>query len=104
MAQLQEEFMLIDDDQDWVFTVRVPKQKKRVSNSRQKHDSVIGVVDAERGNIGFAMTIDMAYKGKPDQWTQNFIELSGFYDESEFAEICRSYNIPMAYVSTKRES
>lgn len=92
-----KEFMLIDDEPDWVFTLRIPKTAESGEDNDLEMDTVLGVVNKSKNEVGFAFRIDMSYKGKSDQWTSNFMELSAFYSVEEFEEICKQHGIDVAY-------
>lgn len=63
-----------------------------------KYPTLTGVVIENRkgGNdfdeVGFALTIDMDYKDKPDQWTDIWFQYKG--EAKEFAKLCAKWNIP----------
>lgn len=66
-----------------------------------EYPTLTGIIDKdEYGNeeLGFARTIDMAYKDKPDQWTDIVIHYWG--DKRDFVELCRKLEIAVFEYST----
>ena len=47
-------------------------------------------------DIGFALTIDMDYKGKDDQYTDIWFQYNG--EVEEFEKLCKKWNIPFIII------
>jgi len=84
---------------EYVVTLRFKCNKNRVAldgeSLPETYSEITGVVDTDSGEFGFAYTIDMDYKGKPDQYTKNFISMSYFMDEQDFIIMCEDWSIPL---------
>ena len=67
----------------------------------EKYSNIMGVVQVSKEfgavEYGLAFTIDMSFKGKPDQYTENFISLTPFIENSEFEELMNKHNLPIVY-------
>lgn len=67
-----------------------------------KHPTLTGLIIEHRkgGNdwddVGFALTIDMDYKGKMDQWTDIWFQYDG--ENEEFEKLCKKWNIPFVKI------
>ena len=67
-----------------------------------KYPTLTGMVVEHRkgGNdwddIGFALTIDMDYKGKDDQYTDIWFQYNG--EVEEFEKLCKKWNIPFIII------
>ena len=82
--------------------ISIPRYKKRTSVIDEKNDklgeypTLIGIIKNNKlgdvDEMGFALTIDMTYSGKPDQYTSiiyNYWE----GDTKDFKEICKKLDI-----------
>ena len=97
---MKTEFRIEEKGDSTEFIMSIEKYNKR-DVSDDKYPNVIGTVQASREfgpvEYGFAFTIDMSYKGKPDQVTENFISLTPFMEVNEFEDLCREFGINIAY-------
>ena len=88
-----------------VLVIEIPLTKERhnpyTDKNSEKMDNIAGMIVEHKtdGNdwdeIGFAYTIDMAYKGKDDQYTDIFFEWLG--EKEEFEKICKRLKISIVY-------
>ena len=83
--------MIIDDEPDFVFTVRIPKNSDR--STEGTFPRVTGLIQEDQW--GFSHTIDMAYKGKPDQCSDFFMKVETFMTKDDFKEVCKDNGIPI---------
>jgi len=85
------------EEDNWVITLTLPTDKKRFNPYDEGFEdlmpTIIGVVDKDMFEWGFAWRIDMDYKGKGDQWTSNFLDCSSFMGEEEFIKLCNDNGI-----------
>lgn len=93
----------VDPEKDeYVVTMRFKCNKPRTSPYHDDdvdlgtYSEITGVIESETGRFGFAYTIDMDYKDKPDQYTQNNLYLDMEMDQKEFVKLCDDYSIPLA--------
>lgn len=100
-----------EEGEEFLFEVRLTKTSFRQNPYMEKesdegllgtYPTVVGIVDEDMSDYGFARTIDMDYKDKPDQWTSNFLEVSAFLEQAEFEQLCKEHNIPLVVVPRKQ--
>lgn len=85
--------------EDGHLVIRVPLLSKRSNpwdeDYEEDMDNLIGLIVPRKGwsdpEIGFAFTIDMAYKDKPDQWGD--IEFKWLGDRDSFVKKCEELGI-----------
>lgn len=94
----------VDPERDeYVLTLRFKCNVNRVNPytpddyDNGSYSEIIGIVNQETDEFGFAYTIDMDYKGKEDQYTAKFIDI-GMVDMSkdakDFIKLCEEWSIP----------
>ena len=83
--------------------IEIPFQKKRTNAYMPddadlgNYNTLTGIIMRHRKNdndwdeIGFALTINMSYKGKPDQYTDIKFHFMG--EEEEFKKLCKDLGI-----------
>ena len=83
--------------------IEIPFWSKRINPYMENEDvgkypTLTGMVINHKKNgnnwreIGFALTIDMDYKGKIDQYTDIWFQYGG--EPDEFKKLCAKWNIP----------
>ena len=84
---------------EYVVTMRFKCNNKRHDwegvETCETYSEITGILNTETGEFGFAKTIDMDYKGKPDQYTEQIIRLEQVIDETDFIKICEDWSIPL---------
>ena len=88
-------FNLEKSNNTWKFNFEIPITVKR-NNPYSEEDcglmnNIVGMID--ENNFGFAKMIDMSYKGKADQYTDIFLDLSFFMEKSDFEKLCEKNKI-----------
>lgn len=88
-------FNLEKSNSEWKLSFEIPITVKRNNPYAEEDcglmDNIIGLIDKDK--FGLAKTIDMSYKGKADQYTDFFLDLSFFMDEKEFEQLCEKNKI-----------
>ena len=92
----------ITKDKNYLI-IKVPLRKKRTNPYMEgqdvgEMDNIVALItEDEFGNteMGFCKYIDMAFKGKDDQWTDFWYKWWG--DQEEFEEICKKLGIDIIY-------
>ena len=93
------------------ITIKIPYWTKRTNpyipegEDIGKHKTLIGIIAEDQWNneeMGFALVIDMSYKGKNDQYTD--IKYHFWGDEKEFNEICKKIGIDIIDIRKKYEN
>ena len=78
--------------------IEIPLIAKRYCPFEEKvigdMDNVIALIENEN-DMGFCYSIDMGYKGKPDQWTDYFFKWFG--EKKEFEQLCKKLKIGIIY-------
>lgn len=90
----------VDPEKDeYVITLRFKCNVNRYDYdgepSNNTYSQITGVINQGDGSFGFAHTIDMEYKGKPDQYTSNIVSLEQIIDEEDFIKTCEDWSIPV---------
>jgi len=84
---------------EYVITMRFKCNEKRHdwegAETGETYSEICGVLNTETGDFGFSHTIDMDYKGKPDQYTAPFVLLYQIMEETDFIKICEDWSIPL---------
>jgi hypothetical protein len=92
----------VDPERDeYVVTLRFDCNKNRYDwegePTGETHSEIIGIINQETDEFGFAYLIDMSYKDKPDQWTKQFLDV-GMVDmakeATDFIRLCEEWSIP----------
>lgn len=94
----------VDPERDeYVVTLRFKCNKQRVNPyttddyDNGSYSEIVGVVNQETDEFGFAYTIDMDYAGKTDQFTKQFLDIGMIdmsKDASDFIKLCEEWSIP----------
>jgi len=100
------EFKLTEDGKMTDFTISIEKLLGGDEGKDKTYKSYVGTVSVSKEfgpvEYGFAFVIDMSYKGKPDQYTENFITLTPFIEYEDFKEICKQNNIDIIQQRAKK--
>lgn len=98
-----KQIVIEKDDEHVLVNIKIPAYTKRSNpwadedEDVGEHPTVIGVFEKDISKFGLAWVIDMDYKDKGDQWTENFLNVSDFMSDAEFEQMCKDCNIPMVY-------
>lgn len=96
----------VDPETDeYVLTMRFKCNKRRLNPNAEyeldmdigSYSEIIGVVNQATDEFGFAYTIDMDYKGKEDQYTDRFLDVSVTdvaMESTDFINLCEEWSIP----------
>jgi len=94
----------VDTERDeYVITLRFNCNSRRVNPympddyDNGSYSEIVGVINQETDEFGFAYTIDMDYTGKQDQYTKTFLDVSMTNlskDSSDFIRLCEEWSIP----------
>ncbi len=96
-----------EKDGNLVFEIVVPTSRKRSNSYMEEksargelgsYNTVTGIIDEKTSEYGFAFTIDMSYKGKDDQFSDFFLEVSAFIEQDEFQNLCKQYQINLVFL------
>ncbi len=86
--------------------IEIPAVSQRFDPYSEKHygsySTLTGIItEDESGNLimGFGHTIDMAYKGKDDQYSDIFFEVWGV-EEEEFIKLCKEIGVKIIKIKT----
>jgi len=88
-SQMKKEYKKVGDN----LVITIPLKKRRTNpydDDGEEMDNIIGLYEDENDN-GLTFRIDMAYKGKDDQYTDYFFKLDG--DKEEFIAMCKELGI-----------
>lgn len=79
---------------------------RRDNNEKETYKNLVGVVSTNKEfgavEYGFAFVIDMSYKGKADQYTETFTQLTPFMEVDEFEQLCKDNQINIVYEKAKK--
>lgn len=77
------------------FSCNVNRHDWEGEQTEDTYSEVTGVLNTETGEFGFCKTIDMDYKGKPDQYTKPIVLLDQVMEETDFIKTCEDWSIPL---------
>jgi len=102
---MRTDFNIIEKGEMTDFVISIEKAGKRDDNS-DWYKNYVGIVSVSKEfgpvEYGIAFVIDMSHKGKADQYTETFMQLTPFMEVDEFEQLCRDKEINIIYVKAKK--